>query len=82
MTLSAGRGDAPTREARGRRELTAASKTGLEFLGLRFAGAGGWALIAHILARNGPEGGVSFLLVMARGRKRSAEKRHYAVPNW
>jgi len=31
---------------------------------VRFAGAWGRALIDHILARNGPEGGVSFLSVM------------------
>ena len=52
--------------ARDRRWNTAASRAELERLDVRFAGAWGRALVDHILARNGPEGGVSFLSVMER----------------
>lgn len=34
-----------------------------ERLDVRFAGARGWALVAHILARNGVERGARFLSV-------------------
>jgi len=57
-------GDTTNSMARDRRWNTAASRAELERLDVRFAGAWGRALIDHILARNGPEGGVSFLSVM------------------
>src|SRR5437016_14522603 len=59
-------GDTTNSMARDHRWNTAASRAELERLDVRFAGAWGRALIDHILARNGPEGGVSFLSVMER----------------
>src|SRR5260370_32720261 len=49
-----------------RRKNSAASRAGLERLDVRFAGAWGPALVAHILSRNRPEWGACFVSGMER----------------
>src|SRR6266481_1947111 len=56
-----------------RGKSSAASKAGLERLDVRFACAGGRALVAHILARNRAEGGGRFLSVIERLRRLARE---------